>query len=169
MQIYDITIRQDEILADVANRLKLASDSVQSNADMSAVADVLDDGNIDTLLAMVTRHVYDSMNVLLPYSQTPIKRYKEICENDNVDVYQIRLLFRHERSETQIREARELIKAYIIYSCMAEWLELTMPGANTFKIWEDKASNVKDKLSTCLATPLKARDICIRPHWYCCD
>lgn len=169
MYSVEIGIGQDVLLAEIANRLKLAADSAGSDADLHSITDVLDDGNREIVTGLIARYMYETMNILHPFAKTPVRKYRKESDDDAVEVYGIRLVFEHERSETQIQQLERLIKDYVVYRCFAEWLEMTMPGANTYMTWERKAEDVKEQIEDCLALPYSPRQLRVRPCWYCTD
>lgn len=169
MYSVEIDIMQDDLLADIANRLKLAAESAGSDADLHNVTDVLDDGNREIVTGLIARYMYETMNILHPFARVPVRRCGRGRADDDADVYSITLTFGHGRSETQIQQLERLIRDYVVYRCLAEWLEMTMPGANTYTVWEQKAEDAKEQIGTCLVLPYSQKQLRVRPHWYCCD
>ena len=139
----------------------------QTDADLHTTKDVLDDGNKEIVNNLVARHVYDCVGCLYPYSKTPIERCKRRREaNNDVDAYVIRLTFEHDRSETSIQQLQRLIHDYIVYRCYAEWLAMTVPQAGTYTMWENKAEEIREQITTVLVPPYNAKRLRVRPHWY---
>lgn len=164
-RIADIELRQDDLLADIANRLLVTANSIGKDADTAGTKDALDDGNREIITGLVAKYVYECMNILFPYAKTPVRRCR--CDGGNeADVYVIRLTFERERSETQVQELRRLIHDYIVYKCYAEWLEMTLPAANTYTIWEQKAEDTRERIAAVLVLPYEPRKLRVRPHWY---
>lgn len=165
----DIVLYANDLYADIANRLALTAESMeaQTDADLHTTKDVLDDGNKEIVNNLVARHVYDCVGCLYPYSKTPIERCKRRREaNNEVDAYVIRLTFEHDRSETSIQQLQRLIHDYIVYRCYAEWLAMTVPQAGTYTMWENKAEEIREQITTVLVPPYNAKRLRVRPHWY---
>ena len=160
----------NDLYADIANRLTLTADSMEAQtegADLHTAKDAMDDGNKDTIDNLVARHVFDCINLLYPYSKTPIKRCRHNRESENeAEAYVIHLTFEHPRSETSIQLLQRLIHDYIVYKCYAEWLAMTVPQAGTYTLWEEMAESVRGQIATALVLPYDARRLRIRPHWY---
>lgn len=169
MYSVEIDIRQDDLLADIANRLKLAADSAGGNADLHNATDVLDDGNREIVTGLIARYMYETMNILHPFAKTPVRRFRKEGGDDDAEMYGICLVFEKARSETQVQQLERLIRDYVVYRCFAEWLEMTMPGANTYTMWEQKAEDVKEQIGNCLVLPYSPKQLRVRPHWYCSD
>lgn len=166
----DIVLYANDLYADITNRLTLTADSMEAqavNADLHTVKDVIDDGNKEIIDNLVARHVFDCVNLLYPYSKTPIERCRHNRENKNeAEAYIIHLTFERSRSETSIQLLQRLIHDYIVYKCYAEWLAITVPQAGTYTMWEGKAESVREQIVTALVLPYDARQLQIRPHWY---
>ena len=166
----DIVLYANDLYADIANRLTLTADSMEAQtegADLHTAKDAMDDGNKDTIDNLVARHVFDCINLLYPYSKTPIKRCRHNRESENeAEAYVIHLTFEHPRSETSIQLLQRLIHYYIVYKCYAEWLAMTVPQAGTYTLWEEMAESVRVQIATALVPPYDARRLRIRPHWY---
>ena len=166
----DIVLYANNLYADIANRLTLTADSMEAQtegADLHTAKDAMDDGNKDTIDNLVARHVFDCINLLYPYSKTPIERQRRDRESENeAEAYIIHLTFERPRSETSIQLLQRLIHDYIVYKCYAEWLATTVPQAGTYTMWEGKAESVREQIVTALVLPYDARQLQIRPHWY---
>lgn len=166
----DIVLYANDLYADIANRLALTADSMEAqggNADLHTVKDAMDDGNKDIIDSLVARHVFDCINLLYPYSKTPIEHCRHYRKNENeAEAYVIHLTFEHPRSETSIQMVQRLIHDYIVYKCYAEWLAMTVPQVGTYTLWEEKAESVRGKIATALVPPYDARQLKIKPHWY---
>ena len=164
--IVDIELKQDDLLVDIANRLLVTANSMDNDADTHNTKDVLDEGNQEVIMGMVSRQMYECMNILFPYAKTPIRRCRCGDGGNEADVYIIRLTFERERSETQVQELRRLIHDYIVYKCYAEWLEMTLPAANTYTIWEQKAEDTRQRIASVLVLPYEPKNLRVRPYWY---
>lgn len=166
----DIVLYANDLYADIANRLTLTADSMEAQtegADLHTAKDAMDDGNKDTIDNLVARHVFDCINLLYPYSKTPIKRCRHNRESENeAEAYVIHLTFEHPRSETSIQLLQRLIHDYIVYKCYAEWLEMTLPAANTYTIWEKKAEDTRQRIASVLVLPYESKKLRVRPYWY---
>lgn len=170
MYSVEIDIRQDELLAEIAGRLKLTADSAGSNADLHNTTDVLDDGNREIVTGLIARYMYEVMNILHPFAKMPVRRMRRGRDGDDeAEMYGILLVFGRERSETQIQQLERLVKDYIVYRCFAEWTEMTMPGTNTYTMWEQKAEETREQIAACLVLPYSPKRLRVRPHWYCDD
>lgn len=164
--VVDIELKQDDLLADIANRLLVTANSMDNDADTHNTKDALDEGNQEVIMGMVSRQMYECMNILFPYAKTPIRRCRCGDGGNEADVYIIRLTFERERSETQVQELRRLIHDYIVYKCYAEWLEMTLPAANTYTIWEQKAEDTRQRIASVLVLPYEPKNLWVRPYWY---
>lgn len=154
------------MLADIANRLLVTTNSMDNDVDTHNTKDVLDEGNQEVIMGMVSRQMYECMNILFPYAKTPVRRCRCGDGGNEADVYIIRLTFERDRSETQVQELRRLIHDYIVYKCYAEWLEMTLPAANTYTIWEQKAEDTRQRIASVLVLPYEPRKLRTRPYWY---
>lgn len=164
--VVDIELKQDDLLADIANRLLVTANSMDNDADTHNTKDALDEGNREVITGLVAKYVYECMNILFPYAKTPIRRCRCGDGGNEADVYIIRLTFERERSETQVQELRRLIHDYIVYKCYAEWLEMTLPAANTYTIWEQKAEDTRQRIASVLVLPYEPKKLRVRPYWY---
>lgn len=162
----DIELKQDELLSDVANRLLVTADSIGGDAETHNTKDALDEGNRETVTGLVAKYVYECMNILFPYAKTPVRRCRCGDDGNEADVYVVRLTFERERSETQVQELRRLIHDYIVYKCYAEWLEMTLPAANTYTIWEQKAEDTRQRIASVLVLPYEPKKLRVKPYWY---
>lgn len=166
----DIVLYANDLYADIANRLTLTADSMEAQtegSDLHTAKDAMDDGNKDTIDNLVARHVFDCINLLYPYSKTPIERCRHNRESENeTEAYVIHLTFEHPRSETSIQLLQRLIHDYIVYKCYAEWLAMTVPQAGTYTMWENKAEEIREQITTVLVPPYNAKRLRVRPHWY---
>lgn len=162
----------EELFADISTRCTLAANaagaaglSIQHDAH-----DVLDDGNRELVMNIMSRLLFECMNILYPFCKTPVRTCRGNGADDNraqdADAYEIELTFPYERSETEVQQLKRCMNDYIMYKCTAEWLALTLPDTGQWQTWEQKAQEVRDQLATVLVLPLRPRTLKVRPHFY---
>lgn len=171
MKRIELNYITEELLVDISGRCWLAADAAETGGmkDVHNMRDVVDDGNREIILNIMSRVMYESMNILYPFCKTPIKTLRKTVSDDNrteeAEVYVITLNFPYERSETEVQEMKRCIHDYVVYKCFAEWLALTMPESQ-WQVWEQKAQEVRDRLTTVLVLPLRPRTVRVRPYFY---
>lgn len=167
---YDIELRlnNEDMLAEIANRLTVTADSMeaQAPADLHNTKDVLDDGNMDIIQRLITRFVGECVDILYPFTKTPLSIIRGNANPDVIDEYVILLSFNDMRSETQVQNLKNLIYNYVVYRCYAEWLAMTMPHSRQYQLWEEKAQEVRENIVTALAMSYSPRRLRIKPHFY---
>jgi len=163
-----LTFPTDELLADISMRCLLAANAAKGlgKEDACDTVDVLDDGNREVLVSLVSRLMYECVNLLYPFAKRPMVNGSHVDRVDEVDAYAMELEFPHKRSETEVLHVRRCVHDYVVYKCLAEWLALTLPDTGQWQLWEQRAQDVREELATALVPPLRPRSLRIRPHFY---
>lgn len=164
----DIELEADIIMADTANRLALVADSIPADGSQNThhTKDILDEGNADIAKGLVKRFVFECMDLLYPYTKTPMRRIRRSDSNEDICAYVIHLTFERPRSETSLQRLARLVHDYVVYKCMSEWLDMTEHASKAAGTWVDKADEVREQIATTLALPYNPKTLRVKPRWY---
>lgn len=171
MKRIELKFFTEELFADISTLCAQAADAVSADGrDTHHAKDALDDGNREVIVNIITRLMYECMNILYPFCKEPVRsRRSEAGDSDRADgaeAYVVVLSFPYERSETEVQRMKSLVHGYITYKCTAEWLALTLPDTGQWQTWEQKAQDMREQLTMTLVLPLRPRTVRVRPRFY---
>jgi len=167
MKKIQLTFYTEELLSDISTYCMASADAVATGGrDVHNTKDVLDDGNREVVQRIISRQLYECMHILYPFAKAPIRSCYYDNDTKDVEAYVIELDFPYERNETDVRMLQENIQSYIVYKCLSEWLALTLPETGQWQMWESKAQEQREMITTALVLPLKPMAVRVRPQFY---
>lgn len=166
--VIPMDIHVEDLLADINGKVTMLAAGQREAGqatDTHNAEDTDDDGNREILLGMIGRLVYETANMLFPWTHCQVASE---YDNKPCETSHYRLLLRmggHERGGTQMAELTATVHEYIVDKCVAEWLSLTLPNAD-WSVWESKASDLRERIVGVIALPIRPRELRVKPHFF---
>lgn len=139
-----------ELLHDIANYAYVEGLLMQEGVDENArhtTIDVIQDGNIERVLRVLTLAHSEVLHLLHPYTKTPVEDRDMSFDNipSNPDVYLVDLSLPIDMPASTVELLRHQIHEYLVLRALSDWVEITRP--DRLQVWQEKLERCKDAIN----------------------
>ena len=147
------TLKRKAILYDIENYAFVEADTMQMENDHQRrhIFDIAQEGNIDRVNRIMELAYCECLNMLFPYTNTPIPDNSTIELDNKMEAseeYHICMSVPATFSSTTATLLGKLLHEYFVCRVLADWFSLTYPDAQVN--WEIKLENLKSKIRECI-------------------
>lgn len=166
MKRVEIRLDVDELLTDITEWCQVAAGGAEAaGATVSAdVRDVGSDGNRRLMEKRIGRLMAEATQVLYPFAKVPVRCCRAEDDGCEVEGYVVTLDFPYERSGTDVVLLRHAVRDYVVYSCVAGWLAVALPGSAQAAFWTGESGLAREALTEALVLPLRVKRVRVKGY-----